>query len=387
MTEPEPLHLAAELKHARVAVVHDWLTLSTGGERVLEAILELFPQADVHVLLDIMPQDQRGFLAGHAIHTSFLQRMPFIRGRYRDYLPLMPLAVEQLDMRGYDLILSSSHAVAKGVLTGPDQPHLSYVHTPMRYIWDMQHEYLGGLRSWRRLFRPWMERVFHRLRQWDQLSAQRVDALSCNSRFVARRIRKFYRREAEVIPPPVDLEPFPLCREKGDYYLSVSRLVGYKKVGLVVEAFRHRPDRQLIVIGEGPEEKAIRKNLPANVTLVPYLPREQMSLYLQHARALVFAALEDFGITVVEAQACGTPVIAFGQGGARETVRGLDAERPTGVFFEQQNVADLLEALEIFEQQGQAWDPEAIRANAYQFRKEVFLEAFQNFVNSGWYNR
>lgn len=374
------------LAQARIAVVHDWLTSNTGAERVLAEILRLYPQAHLFTLVDTLPPAERAFLEGHPITTSFLQRLPGGRSRYRDLLPLMPLAIEQLDVTGFDLVISSSWAVAKGVITAPDQPHISYIHTPMRYIWDLQFEYLSQLRGWKALLRPYTRRVFHQLRLWDQLSSQRVDHLACNSRFVASRIRKFYRRSAEVIHPPADLEEFPLITAKGDYFLCVSRLVPYKKVDVVVEAFRQMPHHQLIVIGSGPEEKRLRARLPQNVTLVPFLPRDQLSTYLQHARALVFAALEDFGIIVVEAQACGTPVIAYGRGGSLETVRGPAHPRPTGMFFPEQTPESIVEAVQTFLNMGDFWQPEHCRANAERFSSARFRSAFSRLVETGWYN-
>lgn len=304
----------------KVAVVHEWLDTYAGSERVLEQMLKAYPSADLFTVVDFLKDDERGFVLGKRARTTFIQRLPGARKHFRSYLPLMPLAVEQLDLSGYDLVLSSSHAVAKGVITGPDQVHVSYVHSPIRYAWDMQHQYLNesGLA---RGFKGAVARlVLHYMRLWDLRTANGVDAFIANSAFIARRIRKVYRREAQVIFPPVDLDRFQLHEHKEDFYLAASRMVPYKKMPLIAEAFAKMPGKRLVMIGDGPEIDRVRAVAGPNVSVLGYQGTEVLADHMRRARAFVFAAEEDFGIMPVEVQACGTPVIAFGRGGATETV-------------------------------------------------------------------
>ncbi len=362
----------------RLALVHDWFTVYAGAERVVEQILRLFPQADVYALVDFLKEEERGFLQGKRAQVSFIQRLPRARQRYRTYLPLMPLAIEQFDLRGYDLVISSSHAVAKGVITGPDQLHICYCHSPMRYAWDLQHQYLkeSGLE---RGTKSWIARaLLHYLRLWDSRTANGVDVFIANSRYIARRILKVYRREAEVIYPPVDVEAFTLRQDKEDFYLTASRMVPYKRIDLIVEAFSQMPDRRLVVIGDGPEMPKVRAKAGPNVTLLGYQPFEVLRDYMQRAKAFVFAAEEDFGIVPVEAQACGTPVIAFGKGGVVETVVAGE----TGIFFQDQSVPSLIKAVEEFEKL--SFDPLRVRKNAERFSSERFRREFAALIEREW---
>jgi len=368
----------------RVAIVHEWLTTFGGSERVLEQMLEVFPEADVFTLVDFLPEEHRGFLRGRPVTTSFLQRLPLARTRYRHYLPLMPLAVERFDLSEYDLVLSSSHAVAKGVLTGPDQLHICMCHSPMRYAWDLQHQYLREAGLARGLKGAAASAMLHYMRLWDARTANGVDAFIANSGFIARRIRKIYGREATVIYPPVDTDAFPLREEKEEFYVTVSRMVPYKRMDLIVEAFSRMPDRRLVVIGDGPERGKIEALAGPNVTLLGAQPHEVLRDHLQRARAFVFAAEEDFGIVVVEAQACGTPVIAYGRGGALETVLGPDAAEPTGIFFPEQSVEAIMEAVERFEAEELRFSPRRIRAHAERFGAARFREEYRAFVETRW---
>ncbi|MGH6945538.1 MAG: glycosyltransferase [Geminicoccaceae bacterium] len=372
---------------ARVALVHDWFDVFYGSERVVEQILHCFPDADVHALVDVMPESQRGFLRGKTVRTSFIQRLPFAQRHFRHYLALMPLAIEQFDLQGYDLVLSSSHAFAKGVLTGPAQLHVAYVHAPMRYAWEYQHQYLreSGLeRGARSVLARW---VLHRLRIWDSRTASGVDHFVANSRFVASRIRKIYGREAAVVHPPVDALSFPLQTAKQDYYLAVSRPAPYKHTSTIVEAFRAMPHRQLVVIGDGSGLARARGRATANVTLLGFQPAAALRRHMGDARALIFAAEEDFGITPVEAQASGTPVIAFRGGGALETLRELGGPRPTGLFFDAQTPEAIVAAVERFERHGGAIAPEDCRENAMGFAPERFRAAFMDQVGRAWAQR
>jgi glycosyltransferase involved in cell wall biosynthesis len=366
----------------RVAIVHDWLVTYAGAERVLEQMLAVYPEADLFSLIDFVPHPQRGFLGGRAVRTSFLQRLPGVRTRYRHFLPLMPFAIEQFDLAGYDLVISSSYAVAKGVLTGPDQLHICMCYSPMRYAWDLQHQYLreSGLdRGVRSLFARWL---LHRTRNWDARTGAGVDEFLAISRFVARRIRKVYRRESTVIYPPVDTDAFTPEDEtsREGFYLTASRLVPYKRIDLIVDAFAGMPERALVVIGDGPESRRIRSKAPGNVRLLGEQPFPVLLDHLRRARAFVFAAEEDFGIVPVEAQACGTPVIAFGKGGALETIRDLDHPQPTGVFFQEQSTGAVQAAVSQFERESARISPEACRHNALRFGSRRFREEFGAFV-------
>ncbi|RZT44855.1 glycosyltransferase involved in cell wall biosynthesis [Sphingomonas sp. BK036] len=374
----------------KIAIVHDWLTLKGGAEACLEEFLELYPQADLFCVVDFLPEDERAFLKGHRVTTSFIQRMPWAAKRYRSYLPFMPLAIEQLDVTGYDLVISASAAVAKGVITGPDQVHVSYIHSPIRYAWDLQHQYLREAGLTKGMKSVVARVILHYIRMWDTRTANGVDYMIANSEFVARRIRKAYGRTAKVIHPPVNLDRFNIDNAgsdaKGndgeDFYVTVSRMVPYKRIPLIVEAFAKMPDRHLIVIGDGPEMAAVRAVGAPNVTVIGRQPDEVVVSHLQRAKAFLFAAEEDFGIAPLEAQACGTPVIAYGKGGALETIRGQDGDGQTGVFFREQTADSIVVAVEHFERRHPAITPDACRANAARFSTERFRREFSTFVES-----
>ncbi|MGN5640189.1 glycosyltransferase family 4 protein [Burkholderia multivorans] len=359
--EPAPARDAS--RPLRVAIVHDWLVTYAGAERVLEQILACFPDADLFSLVDFL--DDRAFVRGKPVTTTFIQKLPFARTKYRSYLPLMPLAIEQLDVSGYDLVISSSHAVAKGVLTGPDQVHISYVHSPIRYAWDLQHQYLEQSNLTHGPKSLLARMILHYIRNWDTRTANAVDGFIANSAFIARRIRKVYHRDAAVIFPPVDVDAFSLNEVKDDFYLTASRMVPYKKIDLIVDAFSRTPERKLVVIGDGPEMDKIRAKAGPNVEIMGYQPFAVLHDRMRRAKAFVFAAEEDFGISVVEAQACGTPVIAYGKGGALETVLDPRADmNPTGLFFDEQTPQAIVAAVDDFERAPQRFTPRACRANA-----------------------
>lgn len=365
----------------KVAIVCDWLVAVGGAEKVLGHLLQCYPQADLFAVVDFVDEDKRDFLLGKQVKTSFIQKLPFAKKYYRHYLPLMPLAIEQLDVSSYDLIISSSHAVAKGVITGPDQVHISYVHSPMRYAWDLQHQYLkeSGLdKKWRGYVARYL---LHKLRLWDLRSANGVDHFIANSGFIARRIEKTYRRQAEVIYPPVELNHFTPHHEKEEFYLAASRLVPYKRIDLIVEAFKEMPDKKLIVIGDGPDFAKIKEKAGANVTMLGYQSGEILIHHMQRAKALIFAAEEDFGLIPLEAQACGTPVIAYGKGGALETVRGLSQEKPTGVFFPEQTVAAICQAVKTAENEQSRLSVENCIENAAKFSPQHFKKHFMQFID------
>ncbi|MBB3174646.1 glycosyltransferase involved in cell wall biosynthesis [Endobacter medicaginis] len=368
-------------RRLRVAIVHEWLDTYAGSERVLEQLLRSYPEADVFAVVDFLTGPDREMLRGRKVTTSFIQRLPGARKRFRNYLQLMPIAVEQFDLAGYDLILSSHHAVAKGVITGPDQVHVCYVHSPMRYAWDMQAEYLhqsGMERGLRSLYARWL---LHRLRGFDVRSANGVDLFIANSRYIARRIRKAYRRDAEVVAPPVDVQRFQPGHDTRRDYVVVSRMVPYKRVDLVVEAFRGLPDRRLLVIGDGTEREkiaALASGAP-NIELLGRLPQDALLRTLQQARAFVFAAEEDFGIAMVEAQACGTPLIVYGRGGAADII-DPDAGPPTGVLFDEQTPEAIRNAVWRFERDEALMTPERCRANALRFSPDAFARGIAEAV-------
>jgi glycosyltransferase involved in cell wall biosynthesis len=367
----------------KTAIVCDWLITYAGSERLLGELIQCFPDADLFAVVDFIPPAERGFLQNKPVKTTYIQRFPFAKKMYRSYLPWMPLAIEQLDLSGYQLIISSSHAVAKGVITGPDQLHISYVHSPMRYAWDLQHQYLKETRLDRGIKGCFAKYFLHSLRLWDQRTANGVDHFIANSYFIARRIWKTYRREAKVIYPPVDLSLFqPLPQEtlKEDYYVTASRLVPYKKIDLIVDTFATLPDKKLIVIGDGPELTKIKTKATPNIKILGFQPNETLIHYLQRAKAFIFAAEEDFGLLPLEAQACGTPVIAYGKGGALETVRGSHQENPTGLFFDQQTVPALCDAIYQFENQLSLFQSKNCIQNAGRFSSQKFREEFKSFV-------
>lgn len=368
----------------KIAVVCDWLVTYAGAEKVLEQILNIYPEADLFALVDFLDEDKRGFIKHKNVTTSFIQHLPKAKTKYRAYLPLMPLAIEQLDLSKYDLIISSSHCVAKGIMTGPDQIHISYVHSPIRYAWDLQHQYLkeAGLTKG---IKGWIAKVIlHYMRIWDTRTSNGVDYFIANSEFIAKRIWKCYRRKATVIYPPVDVEAFEFYEQKEDFYLTASRMVPYKKMDLIVEAFTQMPDKKLIVIGDGPDFNKIQKIAEGhdNIKLMGYQPFNVLKEHMQKAKAFVFAAEEDFGITPVEAQACGTPVIAYARGGTLETVKRIKHDnRGTGVFFEEQTVKSLKKAIGYFENNRVWISSEYCRSNAEFYSIENFKNAIGNFIN------
>jgi glycosyltransferase involved in cell wall biosynthesis len=367
----------------KIAIVHDWLTVYAGAERCLEQMIECFPDADLFALIDFLPESERAFLKGKRPRTSFLQRLPFARKRYRSFLPLMPYAIEQFDLSGYDLVISSSHAVAKGVLVGPDQLHLSYVYSPIRYAWDLQFQYLSEAGLDRGIWSLMARALLHRIRIWDARTANGVDRFAAISSFVARRIEKAYRRPSTVIYPPVDVERFALRGDKEDFYVTASRMVPYKKMPMIVEAFAAMPGKRLIVIGDGPDWERCKSLATPNVRLMGWQPADVLRDHLQRAKAFIFAAEEDFGIAPLEAQACGTPVIAYGRGGARETLGGGDDLR-TSVLFEQQTTSSLIDAIEAFERLDKPIDPYRCRDNAQRFSNGRFRRDFEEFVSAAW---
>jgi glycosyltransferase involved in cell wall biosynthesis len=366
------------MSNPRVAIVHEWFTCIAGSERVVEQMLLMYPQADLFALVDTLLPSERGFLGTRAVQTSALQKLPgFLRRRFRGFLPVMPFLIEQTDLAGYDLVLSSSHAVAKGVLCTPDQIHVSYIHSPMRYAWDLQARYLRESNLGygpRGLF---ARAALHYLRGWDFRSAQHPDQLVANSQYIARRIRRCWNRDASVVHPPVAIHDFSLHEHKDNFYLAASRLVPYKRMPLIAEAFSSMPERKLIIVGDGPERQRIENLVRGrhNIEYLGYQPTPALRDLMQRARALVFAAEEDFGILPVETMACGTPVIAYGRGGILDSV----TDGMNGILFPEQSVSSIMTALVRFEQSSLASAAD-IRATTLRFSPERFRTALSTAI-------
>lgn len=367
-----------------IGIVADWLVTYAGSEKVIKEFIDVFPSAELYSVVDFLSDSNRELLAGKNAHTTFIQNMPFAKSKYQKYLPLMPLAIEQLDMSGHDVVLSSSHAVAKGVLTGPDQLHISYVHSPIRYAWDLQHQYLRESGLSKGLKGLIAKYLLHKIRLWDYRTANGVDHFIANSKFISRRIHKVYGRSSDVIYPPVDVKNFTLNENKEDYYFTASRLVPYKRIDLIVDAFNEMPDKKLVVIGDGSEMDKIKSKAEKNIEILGYQPNNIMQEHMNNAKAFVFAAEEDFGITPVEAQACGTPVIAFGKGGVLETINSIDNIKPTGIFFDEQNPKSIIESVKKFESLQGIFEPVECRRNAEKFSEERFRNEINAYVRDKW---
>ncbi|HDT2374576.1 TPA: glycosyltransferase family 4 protein [Klebsiella pneumoniae] len=367
-----------------MALTADWLVSYAGAERVIKELIDLYPNLDLFSVVDFLSDESRTHFQGKRATTTFIQRLPKAETSYQKYLPLMPVAIEQLDVSAYDIVLSSSHAVAKGVLTGPDQMHISYVHSPIRYAWDLQHQYLREAKLDKGLKGIIAKYLLHKIRLWDYRTANGVNHFIANSHFIARRIKKVYGRNADVIYPPVDVRRFILNENKEDYYVTASRLVPYKRIDLIVDAFAAMPNKKLIVIGDGSEMSKIKSKATTNVEILGFQPNEIMRDYMKNAKAFVFAAEEDFGITPVEAQACGTPVIAFGKGGSLETIRPYGVNKPTGVFFAEQTVPSLIDAINLFENIFDKITPENCRENALRFSVDIFKDTFSKYIDEKW---
>jgi len=369
-----------QLSHLRVAIVHYWFVGRAGGERVVEALAEVFPQADLFALVadrtTLAP-----ILLGRKLETSFLQRIPGARRFHRHFLFLQPIALEQFDLSGYDLVISSESGPAKGVITSSRTCHICYCHSPMRYIWEMYPQYKRGMNP---LVRAVFSMAAHYMRLWDYSSARRVDYFVANSHFIASRIRKYYGRESTVIHPPCDASTGSTNTAAGDYYLTIGRLVDYKRFDLAVRACTEL-GRRLKVIGIGPEFKSLQGIAGPTVEFLGSVSDHKLREELAGCRALLFPGEEDFGIAPVEAQSFGRPIIAYASGGALETVRGMfpgeaSVEEPTGVFFKVQSTESLIEAIFFFEAQQSQFSPEAIRRHSLQFDKEVFKSRIREFV-------
>ena len=359
------------------ALVHDWLMTMAGAEKVLESIYKQYP-APIYTLFRDKRNVVNSVFKNAEIITSWIQKITWAKKKYRSYLPLFPLAIESFDLSSYDVILSSSHAVAKGVLVHGNQLHICYCHTPMRYLWDMTYQYLKEANLNKGVKGAIAKCFLHYLRMWDITSLNRVNYFIANSNYIAKRIKNVYNRDSVVIYPPVNVELFSVCEQKSDFYLTASRLVPYKKIDLIVEAFAYMPEKRLVVIGDGPDFVKIKRKAAGNVEILGFQPFDVLKEHMQQAKGFVFAADEDFGIISVEAQACGTPVIAYGKGGSLETV----VDGKTGVFFDKQSIASIRQGIEKFEKIYDQFDPNTIRMHAEKFSKKRFEKEFFCFVQN-----
>ncbi|PZR23976.1 MAG: glycosyl transferase family 1 [Flavobacterium psychrophilum] len=363
------------------ALINDWYYVNGGAEKVIHSLNNVWDDFDHYALIDFLNDKDREFiLKGKKVNTSFIQKLFGAKRNHRKFLQLFPYAVEQFDLSSYDLIISSSSSVAKGVLTNHNQLHICYCHTPVRYAWDLYHRYLedSGLTSG--LKSMYAKYVLHKIRIWDLCNSNRVDYFIANSQYIKKRIKKIYNREAEVIYPPVDTDFFELNENKEGYYFTASRMISNKKIDLIVEAFSNMPDKKLIVAGDGPEFKKIKKLAKANIEFIGFVNRDALKQYMQNARAFVFAAEEDFGIVPVEAQACGTPVVAFAKGGVLETV----IDNKTGVFFHEQTADAIAKAVQHFE--GITFDYKYIRSHSLKFSQQRFETEIKDYVERKWRN-
>jgi len=358
----------------KTAIVHDWLISIAGAEKVLEAIYNIYP-SPIYTLLKNPKNLKNSFFEKADIKTSLIQNLPFAKKIYQKYLLFFPFAIEQFDLSSYDVIVSSSHCVAKGILTHPDQLHVCYCHTPVRYAWDLYHQYLHEANLKNGIKAKIAQMILHYLRLWDVSSMHRVDEFIANSNFVAKRIKRTYGKIAKVIYPPVDVDSFTPEYNKENYYFTASRFVSYKKIDLIVEAFNNMPDKKLVVIGDGPDKYKIKNLAKKNIELLGYQDDAVLKKYMQKAKAFVFAAIEDFGILPIEAQSSATPVIGLNKGALKETL----IPEKTGVFFENQDIKSIIDAVKDFEKKD--FDLYEIRKHALKFSKERFNKEFKSVMD------
>lgn len=362
----------------KTAIVHDWFAGFAGSEKVVRSINNILPDADIFTLFDLLNESDRKLIMNDKKpQTSFLQSMPFIKNNHRSYLPFFPYAIEQFDLSEYDLIVSSSHAVAKGVLTNSGQVHICYCHTPIRYAWDLTHQYLNqsGLKKGLKSFIA--RSTLHYIRMWDINSAGRPDNFIANSSYIAERIKKIYNRDSDVIYPPVDVDQFEISDVKEDYFVTASRLVPYKRVDLIVNAFAAMADKKLIVVGDGPDYDKLKSIATQNVSFTGYLSTAGLNQYLKTAKAFIFAADEDFGIAPIESLACGTPVIAFNKGGTAETIKN----GTYGILYNEQTADSIRNAVEEFDTNNMKFNPQKLRDYAGKYSRQTFEEKMSAYIS------
>ncbi|AIF98642.1 glycosyltransferase [Alteromonas australica] len=372
-------------KDLNVGIVHDWLPTLGGAEKVVQQLTDLYPNSEIYTLFNFLDEKDNNFIGSQKINVSPLNKLPFVEKYYRNLLLQCTRQIEQFDVSRHDVVISSSAALAKGVITSVDQPHICYMHSPARYAWDLSHEYINDIQGvLAPIKRMIAKELIYRYRFWDMRSVNTIDAIISNSNFIKKRIEKVYKRSSHVIYPPVDIEKYALnTRTRDEYYVTASRLVAYKKIDLIVKAFSLNKARKLVVIGDGPELANIKALATPNVEFVGYQEQDSMVQLIQNAKAFVFAAFEDFGIVPVEAQACGTPVICFSKGGTSETVIDVnDSITPTGVYFHEQHEKHIENAITQFESQIDKFSEIACRHNAERFSQKRFKSEISSFVNN-----
>jgi glycosyltransferase involved in cell wall biosynthesis len=365
----------------KIGVVHDWLPLYGGAEHVVSAIMQTVGPADLYTIFDFLSVEDRERIGADHIITSYLNRLPLCKNYYRWTFPFCPTAIESFDLSEYDLVLSSSAAFAKGVIVHPHQHHIAYVHSSIRYAWDQTFEYMDSTSLSRGLSGALLRLVLHNLRMWDTRTANGPDVLVANSTTVQRRIEQVYGRFSIVLPPPVDTVNFPMCSDKDDYFVVASRLVSYKRIDLIVDAFKEMPNRRLLVLGDGPEMKRLKLHAGPNVMIKGHVSRKELVDVVSHAKAFIFASYEDFGIVMAEAQAAGTPVLAFQRGGALDIVRTDKTECPTGMFFAEQSTGAIKDVVERFILQQGFFTPQACSENARRFSIENFCSRLTEIID------
>ncbi len=383
------------IKNSNIAIIHDWfLKKSFGGSEKVTLILnnllkEKYSTPDIYSLTSNIESLKIKSFQENKIQTSFIQSLPFGKTNVQSYLPILPYAIEQFDLREYDLIISSSHAVAKGVITSPDQLHISYVHTPMRYAWDQMHTYLKKSKLIKFGFELPIRLMLYKLREWDFYSSQRIDYVIANSNFTAKRIKKYWSLEPDVIHPPVDTERFKYKESRGDYYLSVNRLVPNKRIDLLIKAF-NKLNLPLIIIGDGPERLKLQKMSNSNIKFLRKISDEEVEKYMSRCKAFVYAGIEDFGIAPVEAMASGAPVIAYGKGGILDIVNCLNQQNKgivsNGLLFKKQTSEDIIDTISWFEDK-RLWNkfnPEILNEYSQNFSVENFVSKFEFSINNAW---
>ena len=385
------------INNPRIAIVHDWFQKKSfgGAEKVTilidEFLTNKYSIPDLFSLSSDIESSNKSFLKERLINTSLIEKLPFGKNKIQNYLPFLPFAIEQIDLRNYDMIVSSSHAFAKGVITSPNQLHISYIHTPMRYAWDQMNVYINHSNLTKYGLEIPLRYILYKLRQWDFTSAQRIDHLIANSNFTAKRIKKYWGLDADIIYPPVNIKKFNYKKNRGDFYLSVNRLVPNKRIDLLIKAF-NKLSLPLIIIGDGPERSKLKNIAKSNIIFLNRASDLNVKDYLSRCRAFVYAGLEDFGIAPVEAMASGAPVIAFGKGGLLDTVNCLnngDKKKITnGILFKEQTVSDVFDAVRWFDD-NQIWklfNPELLNYSTQKFSSENFNAKFEISLNIAWEN-
>jgi glycosyltransferase involved in cell wall biosynthesis len=375
-------NLAESRSFANIAVIHDWLPLFSGAEQVVSQIMRTVGPSDLYTLFDFLSVEDRTRIGAKRIITSYLNKLPFCDKYYRWTFPFCPAAIESFDLSQYDLVMSSSAAFSKGIIVHPHQRHISYVHTSIRYAWDQTFEYLHQTPLSRPPLGMLLRLALHNLRVWDTRTANSPDILLANSSMVKRRIEQVYGRSAVVLPPPVDVDSFPLCVDKDDYFVVASRLVPYKRIDIVVDAFTQMPNRRLLVVGDGPEMARLKARAGANVAFMGHVKHSALVEMIRHAKAFIFASCEDFGIVMAEAQAAGTPVLAFHRGGARDIVVTSEQGPPTGVLFTDQSAAAVKDAVERFCATYRAFSPQTCHDNAERFSSQNFRSRLSQIIST-----